>query len=210
MSTKRKYIESHWGVFVLKGIVSLFAGFYMMFTHRQDVNFLIQVVGWTMLALAIIEVVNVAHRSSRQRNWGFPLGLGAVEMAISVALLYTVNPNATLAELLPLRLSMLAAYVLAASIITVVMGFRSFDNLTDRFMWVVNGMLGCVLGFVIFNAGNISDVAHIMLFGTYLLINGLTDLFFGIHSKDEMKELHAERSARRKKALGASSKEAKK
>lgn len=210
MSTKRKYIESHWGVFVLKGIVSLFAGFYMMFTHRQDVNFLIQVVGWTMLALAIIEVVNVAHRSSRQRNWGFPLGLGAVEMAISVALLYTVNPNATLAELLPLRLSMLAAYVLVASIITVVMGFRSFDNLTDRFMWVVNGMLGCVLGFVIFNAGNISDVAHIMLFGTYLLINGLTDLFFGIHSKDEMKELHAERSARRKKALGASSKEAKK
>ena len=210
MSTKRKYIESHWGVFVLKGIVSLFAGFYMMFTHRQDVNFLIQVVGWTMLALAIIEVVNVAHRSSRQRNWGFPLGLGVVEMAISVALLYTVNPNATLAELLPLRLSMLAAYVLAASIITVVMGFRSFDNLTDRFMWVVNGMLGCVLGFVIFNAGNISDVAHIMLFGTYLLINGLTDLFFGIHSKDEMKELHAERSARRKKALGASSKEAKK
>ena len=163
-----------------------------------------------MIALAIIEVVNVAHRSSRQRNWGFPLGLGAVEMAISVALLYTVNPNATLAELLPLRLSMLAAYVLAASIITVVMGFRSFDNLTDRFMWVVNGMLGCVLGFVIFNAGNISDVAHIMLFGTYLLINGLTDLFFGIHSKDEMKELHAERSARRKKALGASSKEAKK
>ena len=210
MSTKRKYIESHWGVFVLKGIVSLFAGFYMMFTHRQDVNFLIQVVGWTMLALAIIEVVNVAHRSSRQRNWGFPLGLGVVEMAISVALLYTVNPNATLAELLPLRLSMLAAYVLAASIITVVMGFRSFDNLTDRFMWVVNGMLGCVLGFVIFNAGNISDVAHIMLFGTYLLINGLTDLFFGIHSKDEMKELHAERSARRKKALGASGKEAKK
>ena len=210
MSTKRKYIESHWGVFVLKGIVSLFAGFYMMFTHRQDVNFLIQVVGWTMLALAIIEVINVAHRSSRQRNWGFPLGLGAVEMAISVALLYTVNPNATLAELLPLRLSMLAAYVLVASIITVVMGFRSFDNLTDRFMWVVNGMLGCVLGFVIFNAGNISDVAHIMLFGTYLLINGLTDLFFGIHSKDEMKELHAERSARRKKALGASSKEAKK
>lgn len=210
MSTKRKYIESHWGVFVLKGIVSLFAGFYMMFTHRQDVNFLIQVVGWTMLALAIIEVINVAHRSSRQRNWGFPLGLGVVEMAISVALLYTVNPNATLAELLPLRLSMLAAYVLAASIITVVMGFRSFDNLTDRFMWVVNGMLGCVLGFVIFNAGNISDVAHIMLFGTYLLINGLTDLFFGIHSKDEMKELHAERSARRKKALGASSKEAKK
>ena len=210
MSTKRKYIESHWGVFVLKGIVSLFAGFYMMFTHRQDVDFLIQVVGWTMLALAIIEIINVAHRSRRQRNWGLPFALGAVEMAMSVALLYTVKPGASLAELLPIRLTMLAIYVLAASVITVVMGFQSFDNLTDRFMWVVNGMLGCVLGFVIFNAGNISDIAHIMLFGTYLLINGLTDLFFGVHSKDEMKELHAERAAKRKKAAEASSKGAKK
>ena len=203
MSTKRKYIESHWGVFALKGIVSLFAGFYMMFTHRQDVNFLIQVVGWTMLALAIIEVINVAHRSSRQRNWGFPLGLGVVEMAISVALLYTVNPNATLAELLPLRLSMLAAYVLVASIITVIMGFRSFDNLTDRFMWVVNGMIGAILGFVLFASGNLSDIAHVGLFGTYLLVNGLTDLFYGIHAKDVIAELREERALKRAQKKGA-------
>ena len=199
MSTKRKYIESHWGVFVLKGIVSLGAGFYMMFTHRQDVNFLIQIVGWTMLILGIIEIMNVVYRKRRQYNWGFPLALGIVEMAMSVALLYTVKKDVDLSELLPIRLTMLACYVLATSVITIVMGFKSFDNLTDRFMWVVNGMLGCVLGFVIFNAGNIGDVAHIMLFGTYLLVNGLTDLFFGIHSKDELKELHAERAIKRSK-----------
>ncbi len=113
MSTKRKYIESHWGVFFLKGVISLLAGFYMMFTKHQDVDFLIQVVGWTMLVLAIIEVINVAYRSRRQHNWGFPLALGAVEMAMSVALLYTINPSANLSQLLPIRLGMLAAYVLA-------------------------------------------------------------------------------------------------
>ena len=77
------------------------------------------------------------------------------------------------------------------------MGFKSFDNLTDRFMWIVNGTLGCILAFVIFNAGTIGDIAHIMLFGTYLLVNGLTDLFFGIHSKDELKEIHSERALKR-------------
>ena len=205
MSTKRKYIESHWGVFVLKGIVSLVAGFYMMFTNRQDVNFLIQVVGWVMLALAVIEVANVVYRKRRSHNLAFPLVLGIVEMIMSVALLYTVRPDLSLSQLLPIRLTMLAVYVLAASIITIVMGFKSFDNLTDRFMWVVNGMLGCILGFVLFSSGNISDLAHIMLFGTYLLVNGLTDLFYGIHSKDELSELHAEKATKHlaKKAKGA-------
>ena len=197
MSTKRKYIESHWGVFVLKGIVSLGVGFYMMFTHRQDVNYLIQVVGWTMLALGIIEIMNVVYRKRRAYNCGFPLALGIVEMGMAVALLYTVNPDASLAELLPLRITMLACYVLASSLITVAMGFKSFDNLTDRFMWIANGTLGCILAFVIFNAGTIGDIAHIMLFGTYLLVNGLTDLFFGIHSKDELKEIHSERALKR-------------
>ena len=198
MSTKRKYIDSHWGIFVVKGIISLIAGLYMMFTPRQDADFLIQVVGWIMLGLAIIEVANVVYRKRRQHNWGFPLLLGAIEMAMSVALLYTINPNMTLSELLPIRISLLAAYVLFASIVTIVMGFASFDNLTDRFMWVVNGMIGCVLGFVIFAGGSLGDVAHIMLFGTYLMVNGLTDLFFGVHSRDEIGELRAERAARRK------------
>ena len=203
MSTRRKYIESHWGVFFLKGVVSLLAGFYMMFTTHQDVDFLIQIVGWTMLVLAIIEVINVAHRSRRQHNWGFPLALGAVEMAMSVALLYTVNPDASHAELLPIRLSLLASYVLATSVITIIMGFKSFDNLTDRFMWVVNGMLGCILGFVLFPSGNISDVAHIMIFGTYLLINGLTDLFYSVHSKNILVDLHAEKAQKRISKKGA-------
>jgi uncharacterized membrane protein HdeD (DUF308 family) len=67
--------------------------------------------------------------------------------------------------------------------------------MTDRFMWIVNGMLGCVLALVMFNGT--SMLTHLKLFGTYLMINGLTDLFFGIHSKDEMAELHAERVAAR-------------
>ena len=124
MSTKRKYIESHWGVFVLKGIVSLVAGFYMMFTNHQEVNFLIQVVGWVMLALAVIEVANVVYRKRRSHNLAFPLVLGIVEMIMSVAFLYTVRPDLSLSQLLPIRLTMLAVYVLAASVITIVMGFK--------------------------------------------------------------------------------------
>jgi len=202
VSTKRKYIESHWGVFFLKGIVSLLAGFYMMFTTRQNVDFLIQVIGWTMFALAVVEILNVTHRGRRQNNLGFSLTLSIIEIAISVALLFTVGPNTDPSGLLAVRLSLLAIYVLSTSVITIIMGFKSFNNLTDRFMWVVNGMLGCVLGFVLYPSGDISDIAHVMVFGTYLLVNGLTDLFYGIHSKDSLAELHAERAHKRASKKG--------
>ncbi len=201
MSTKRKFIESHWLFFAAKGVISILAGLYLMLTPIQDATYLIQVVGWTMLGLAVIEIANVIHRGRRQHNIGFPLFLGLLEGAISVALLYTVNGNADLATLLPIRISILAGYVLFASVVTVIMGFSSFENMTDRFMWVINGMLGCVIGFVIFAGASLGDVAHIMLFGTYLMINGLTDLFYGIHSKDELQELHAERAAKRAKRV---------
>ena len=197
MSTKRKFIESHWLFFAIKGVISLIAGLCLMFSPSQNANHLIQIVGWTMLGLAIIEIGNVVHRTRRQHNVGFPLFLGFLEGAIAVALLYTVKDGVDLATLLPIRISILAGYVLFASVVTVIMGFCSFDNMTDRFMWVINGMLGCVLSFVIFAGGTLGDVAHIMLFGTYLMVNGLTDLFYGIHSKDELQELHAERATKR-------------
>ena len=69
--------------------------------------------------------------------------------------------------------------------------------MTDSFMWVINGTLGAVLAFVLFAGSGLSTTAHIELFGTYLLINGITDLFFGVHSHDEALELKAARAAKR-------------
>ena len=43
--------------------------------------------------------------------------------------------------------------------------------------------------FVLFAGSGLSITMHIELFGTYLLINGITDLFFGVHSHDEALEL---------------------
>ena len=89
------------------------------------------------------------------------------------------------------------SYVLFASVATIVIGFGSFTNMTDRFMWIVNGMLGAILAFVLFAGSGLSVTKHIELFGVYLLINGLTDLFFGVNSRDEALEEKAERAAKR-------------
>ena len=193
MSTKRKFIESHWLTFAIKGIISLIAGLCIMLTGRDSVSGLTWIVGMTMVGLAIIELTNCVHRKRRNHNIGFALFLGLLEMWIAIALLVANIPGIAENDLIVLRVSLLSGYVLFASVVTIVMGFKGFDNMTDRFMWIVNGMLGCVLALVMFNGT--SMLTHLKLFGTYLMINGLTDLFFGIHSKDEMAELHAERVA---------------
>ena len=197
MSTKRKFIESHWLTFAIKGVISMVAGLCMMLTSKTEISYLTQIVGWTMVGLSIIELSNCVYRSRRNHNIGFALFLGLLELAIAIFLLLAVVPGMGTENLTWIRIEILAAYVLFASVVTIMMGFKSFDNMTDRFMWVVNGMIGCVLAFVISADNGLSELTHIKVFGTYLMINGLTDLFFGIHSKDEMAELHAERAAAR-------------
>lgn len=195
--TTKKFIESHWLTFAMKGAISVVAGMCLMFANGWNTEILIHIVGWTMIGLGLIELINMIHRSHKQANWGFPLFLGLLEIAIAIVLLITTIPGLGIEQQIPFRIATLSGYVLFASVVTIFIGFASFTNMTDRFMWIVNGMLGSVLAFVLFAGSGLSITMHIELFGTYLLINGLTDLFFGVHSHDEKLQDKADRAAKR-------------
>ena len=71
----KKYIESHWLVFALQGIVGLLFGWFVMFTNIQEVSTLVVISGSTLLALGVIDVANLIYRKRRQQNWGLALML---------------------------------------------------------------------------------------------------------------------------------------
>lgn len=198
-NTKRKFIESHWLTFALKGVISIVAGLCLMYTPNNDIQALSQILGWSMFSLACVEIANVIYRKICSHNWTFPFFLGAIELAIAATILCFSDPSVALSDAIELRIAILSGYVLFASVTTIIMGFLNFRNETNRFMWVINGMIGCVLAFMMFGGTNLGLIAHITMFGTYLLVNGITDLFYGIHSKDECDELAAE-TVKRKKA----------
>ena len=201
-NAKRKFIESHWLTFAMKGAISVVAGLCLMFAPKSDIHLMAHITGWTMFGLAMIEILNVVERKVKSHNWGFPLLLGLIELGIAIALLFTLDPNASDEQLFAVRISLLSGYVLFASVVTIVMGFVSFDNMTDRFMWIVNGVVGSIIAFMMFGGTSLGAAAHIELFGTYLMVNGLTDLFFGIHSKEEATPIapaHKKASAKRGK-----------
>ena len=195
MSTKRrKYVESHWLVFAVKGVIALVAGLLLTLTNSSDTNNLARMVGFAMLGLGIIEVFNTINRKRLEHNWGMSLAIGVVELVVAICMLFTLHTGLHEGWNILIRIPLLSFYMLAASILSIAIGFTCFKDDTDKFMWVVEGMVGAILAFVALGGSGLSDTTHIKLFGTYLMVRGLTDLIFGIHSREEIEESKETRS----------------
>lgn len=197
--TKRRYIESHWLVFAMKGLLAAVAGIWMILSFSADVHFLTRIVGATLLGMSAIEMFNIFHRRRLQRNWSMPLAISAVELIVALALLILVDPSNPNSDNLALRIAIFAGFTVYASVISVIIGMTCYKNITDSMFWIVNGIIGAALGFAIFADNGVSPITHIRLFGIYLLVKGLTEFYFGIHSKDEMIEIHSVKVAKSKK-----------
>ena len=197
--TKRRYIESHWLVFAMKGLLAAVAGIWMIVSFSADVHYLTRIVGAALLGMSAIEVFNIFHRRRLQRNWSMPLAISAVELIVALALLILVDPSNPNSDNLALRIAIFAGFTVYASIISVIIGATCYKNITDSIFWITNGIIGAVLGFAIFADNGVSPISHIRLFGIYLLVKGLTEFYFGIHSKDEMMEIHSVEVAKSKK-----------
>lgn len=187
MSTKRrKYIESHWLVFAVKGGIALIAGLLLTLSNKSDTTYLAKMVGFAMAGLGVMEIFNTINRKRLEHNWGMSLAIGVVELIIAICMLFTLNTGLHEGWNILTRISLLSFYMLASSVLSIAIGFTCFKDDTDKFMWIVEGMVGAILAFVALGGSGLSDTTHIKLFGTYLMVRGLTDLIFGIHSREEL------------------------
>ena len=92
-----------------------------------------------------------------------------------------------------------AFYVFLSGIIDIFHGFLSTVDPTDRFIRVLAGIVGCVMGFVILNAGNFEVMTFIRFFGVYLLVVGVTSMIYGVHNRAQKIEDKVARSESAKK-----------
>ena len=192
MAIKKSYVDSHWLVYVFQGIISLLFGWYIMFTPNTDINFLITVVGVVLLGLGIIEMFNVIYRSHMQQTWLLNLTIAVIEICVAFLLLFTLGQGTAL------QLTIIACYTLARGIFEILISLKSVDDATDKFIWMVCGICGAILGFVVFNAGNFSTTAFLQFFGTYMMIFGVANLIYGVHNRDQAKEYQLQQTNRKK------------
>ena len=75
---------------------------------------------------------------------------------------------------------------------------------TDRFIRILAGACGCVIGVVILNAGGFEITTFIRFFGAFMLIVGVTSLIYGVHNRsqnieDKVARKQAAKSRKKKK-----------
>ncbi|MFV0485457.1 MAG: HdeD family acid-resistance protein [Candidatus Saccharimonadales bacterium] len=194
---RRKYIESHWLIFALLGVVTFIAGLYLMFSPSEDVAHYIYVIGYVLMSLAIVQVINVIYRKQRQHSWGMSVGIALLEFGVGLTLVLAAS------FAYEFHIALIAGYVLLRSVTSIISGFSSFTNMTDKFMWIVYGMVGSILGFVLLADPGVSETTFIRVFATFMLVAGLTNLMYGIHAKDELieaKQARAKKISKGKKA----------
>ena len=174
----RKYIDSHWLIFVLKGLVAVFIGGFTLFDMRRDMNSVITTVGIFLLSLSIIEFINALFRAKQKTGWAVAVCLAVIDAVVALALLFTLGQDTTW------HLYIIAGYTFLRGFSEIVAGFRATVDPTDRFTWVLSGMFGAIMGLVIFNSGDF----FVRFFGVYLLITGICALFYGVHNRAQKQE----------------------
>ncbi len=183
----RKYIDSHWLLFVIKGLVSLGFGVFAIFSMKRDFATLVMTVGIFLLSLSILEFINALYRARQKTGWAVSVLLAIIDAVVALALLFTLTQSPVW------HLYIIAAYTFCRGFAEIVSGFRATVDPTDRFTWVFGGMCGAIMGIVIFNSGDFFT----RFFGVYLLILGICSLFYGVHNRAQKQE---DRIARRESA----------
>ena len=181
---KRKYIDSHWLVFMFQGAVALIFGCLTLFTSSEYSQNLIPVIGVALLALAVVEFANSLQRS-RNKHGGLVATLVALFDAVFGITLVSVT-NAGMAT----HLCLLATYTVFRGIFELVLGFRTTVDPTDRFIWMLCGLCGLVFGVVILNSGHLANVDFVRFFGAYMLIFGISSLIYGNHNHVQQRETY--------------------
>ena len=186
----RRFIDKHWGVFVVRGILAGLFGLFILFSGMSNIEVMISVI--SVFLLLIVDSVSALYSSTKKRGWINSVIDALIDVAAAIALLFFAKAD------LVSSLIIISAYTIVSGIIDIFHGFLSTVDPTDRFIRVLAGICGCVMGVAILNAGNFEIITFARFFGAYMLIVGTTSLIYGVHNRAQNIEDRVARKASRK------------
>ena len=201
--TKRKYIDKHWLAHVLRGFLALCFGgliFFYQINNRTSVEItnLISYMTIYLLGMGIVDASLALMNSNRETGWLTTIIDSAIDIIAAIVFLTVAGSSDATGVIV------LGVYTIVSGIIDLVLAFVSTVDPTDRFIKILIGMLGAIMGFVVLNVGGTDTSADfIRFFGVYLILVGVCSLIYGIHNKSQKAEDTAERSAAAKASAAA-------
>ena len=196
----RRYIDKHWLVFLIRGAVAAIFGCFALFRGSASMEDTVAVVGVFLLFMGIIDSVGALYCSNKKHGWINAIVDALVDVVAAVALLFAAKNNLTNSVII------ISIYTIVSGVIDIFHGFLSTVDPTDRFIRILAGICGCIIGAVILNAGEFEVTTFVRFFGAYMLIVGVTSLIYGVHNRSQ----NIEDSIARKQSYKNKKKKAKK
>ena len=196
----RRFIDKHWLVFIFRGALAVGFGAYALFAAPTHIESVIAIISVMLLLMGIIDAIGALYSSTKKHDWFNSILDAAIDVAAALLLLTFANDSLTSC------LIVLSVYTIVSGLIDIFHGFLSTVDPTDRFIRVLAGVCGCIIGVVILNAGEFEITTFIRFFGAYMLIVGITSLIYGAHNRAQSIEDKIARSQSHKKASKKTSK----
>ena len=192
----RRYIDKHWSVFIFRGLLAAAFGIVALFGAMDNFEIVISVVSVFLLIMGIVDSVSALYASMKKHGWINSVVDALVDIVAALGLLFFAKDN------IVVGLVIIAIYTIISGLIDIFHGFLSTVDPTDRFIRVLTGVLGCVMGAVIINAGEFEMMTFLRFFGAYMLIVGVTSLIYGVHNRaQEIEDSTARKQVIRKTTL---------
>ena len=173
----RKYIDKHWLMFVLRGVMAAVFGCLILFSGAIGISDIITITSVFLLFMGIIDAVGALYSSTKKHGWINSIIDALIDIVAAVALLFFAKDD------LVLGLVIISVYTILSGVIDIFHGFLSTVDPTDRFIRILAGVCGCVMGVVILNAGNLEITTFVRFFGAYMLVVGVTSMIYGVHNR---------------------------
>ncbi len=191
----RRFIDKHWMVFLVRGGLAAIFGVFALFFGATNLDVTIAIISILLLFMGIIDAVGALYCSTKKHGWINAVIDALVDVVAAIALLFVASGN------LANYVVILSVYTIISGVIDIFHGFLSTVDPTDRFIRILVGACGCVIGIVILNAGNFEISTFIRFFGAYMLVVGITSLIYGVHNRAQNIEDKIARRESRKKSI---------
>lgn len=164
-------------VALLSGALSLSLGVFTLMTNISSIPALSVVIGIGLLILGIFELIGLLSSKRSAAEFTFSLMHSAPIIVIAILMLGNYDKN------MAWPLILLAIFAIGRGVVEILTAFATLEDKLDRFIWLVCGAIGVILGIVVLNSGNFADqTAFLRFFSTYLMVYGVSLLTYSVHS----------------------------
>ncbi len=175
----RKFIDKHWLVFLIRGGLAAVLGCLILFGGLRSIENVSTLICVFLLVMGIVDAISALYNSNKKHGWINSIIDAVIDVVAAVSLLFFTKNNLTNIVIV------LSVYTIASGLIDIFHGFLSTVDPTDRFIRVLAGACGCVIGIVILNAGKFEVTTFLRFFGAYVVVVGVTSLIYGVHNRSQ-------------------------